>query len=241
MQIGFSTGALSESGLSLLDILSLYQKLNCNAVELNFARLNDLRRADFNDSKLKDCLQNFSRVSMHAPVKVYYGAKHSPTQEIFAKIEELNKIRPLDLVVFHPETVVNFEQFENLPFPVAFENMDDHKESYRNADDIKRIMAMSDNFRFALNVNHVFSNDPTMLLAEELNKVTSDRLSEVRLSGRSGHDEPLHKPLHETRQAQIIRAIPNLEIPIIIESVLLPETLETELQYIDKTIYWLQK
>lgn len=236
MLIGFSTGALYKSKLSLKETLALYKELDCRAVELNYIRIEDLLAVDIADFPVEK-LSSFKWVSLHAPVKIKYGATDSPTQEIFAKIEEIHKIRPLNLVVFHPETVVDFEPFKNVGFPVAFENMDNRKENHRSAEDLIRTLSLSENFRFVLDVNHVYTNDKTMKLANELYKLAGHRLSEIHLSGYSTY----HEPLHATRQLQIVRAIRDFETPIIIESVLSPETLRAELQYIYQTIEWLRK
>lgn len=239
MRIGFSTGALYKSGLSLDEILRRYLKLGCSAAELNFVRLNDLLATDpATLSKNRKLLSFFSWVSLHAPVKINYGAPDSPTQEIFAKIGEIHKkVARLNLVVFHPETVVDFKPFEDAPFPIAFENMDNRKAICRDAIDIEQILALSEQFHFVLDVNHAYTNDSTMRLAQELYERAGHRLAEIHLSGYNGY----HEPLHETRQAKIIAAIRDFNVPIIIESVVSPDTLEQELQYILGTINGLRK
>ena len=236
MLIGFSTGALYKSKLSLKEKLALYEELDCRAVELNYIRIEDLLAVNVASFPVEE-LSSFEWVSLHAPVKINYGATDSPTQEIFAKIEEVHKVRPLNLVVFHPETVVDFEPFKNAGFPVAFENMDNRKDSHRSAEDLAKVLSLDDKFRFVLDVNHAYTNDKTMKLASELYKRAGHRLSEIHLSGYSTY----HEPLHATRQLQIIHAIRDFETPIIIESVLSPETLGAELQYIFQTIEWLRK
>ena len=99
------------------------------------------------------------------------------------------------------------------------------------------IMYKNERFRFVLDVNHVFTNDETMRLAEELYERVGRRLAEIHLSGYAGY----HEPLHYTKQTKIIAAIRDFNVPVIIESVLSPETLEIELRYITETIKGLRK
>ncbi len=237
MNIGFSTGALHKH-LPLTSCLPLYKSLGCCAVELNYVRLHDLLAADFEAEALRKLLDGFDWVSLHAPVKVNYGApKNSYDREIFAKIQKLHEMRLLDLVVFHPETVADFAPFKDLNFPVAFENMDNRKGSCRSAEDIVKILSISESFWFVLDVNHVCTNDPTMNLADEFYNQAGHRLKEIHLSGYAGY----HEPLHVTRQSGIVGAIKRFDVPIIIESVVSPETLDREMDYIIQTIEWLRK
>lgn len=102
---------------------------------------------------------------------------------------------------------------------------------------MERIMQIDERFRFVLDVNHVFTNDATMRLAQEFYDRVGRRLAEIHLSGYAGY----HEPLHYTRQTKIIAAIRDWNVPIIIESELSPATLETELKYITETINGLRK
>ncbi len=231
MILGFSTGALYGSGLLTKTCLSIFKNLGCNAVELNFVRAKGLLE-NFEATALEDALRGFVHVSFHAPVLIRYGAPDSETREIFARIDDLHRIRPLDLVVFHPETVVDFQPFTEVDFPVAFENMDNRKASCKNAEDIARILSLSEKFRFVLDVNHVFTNDETLRLANEFYERCGARLSQIHLSGYSGY----HEPLYLTQQAQIIRAIRSPNVPIIIESVVSPDTIQKELDYIGQIL-----
>ena len=54
--IGFSTGVLHKSGMSLLSRLSLMSQLGCKAVELNYIRYNEFLDANF--ARMTKILQN---------------------------------------------------------------------------------------------------------------------------------------------------------------------------------------
>jgi hypothetical protein len=65
-----------------------------------------------------------------------------------------------------------------------------------------------------LDLNHCFTNDPSMRLAAEMYAAFGKRISMVHISGF----EKLHEPLSRTKQLEILTAIPDKNLPIIIES-----------------------
>ena len=71
-----------------------------------------------------------------------------------------------------------------------------------------------------------------MGLAKDFYSKFKDRIAQIHLSGYTGY----HDPIFQTKQEEIIKAIQDFEVPIIIESVLAPEDLEKERQYILKVI-----
>jgi hypothetical protein len=113
--------------------------------------------------------------------------------------------------------------------------MDDRKTSFRWVEDIKKILYEYPHFNFTLDLQHCFVNDPTMQLAKDFHEAFWDRLVEYHISWH--HPEHLHHPLYLTKQDQIIQALENPNIPIIIESGFdEKDWLEKEIQYIKKFI-----
>lgn len=222
--LGFSTGALHPQ-YTVPQALEIFRQHHITTVELGIDIL------DTPDELDPDLIQSFSYVSLHAPKFPY--SLNAGTKKLFNKIERIHAIRPLDLVVIHPDPVVNFAAFHDLPFPVAFENMDHNKPSHHTAPELKRILDVNPAWKLVLDVNHVYTNDKTMALAKPFYDLLGDRIAEIHVSGY----KVLHDPLFETQQPEIVRAIKNWEAPIIIESQLrAPENLVRERTYIESII-----
>ncbi len=229
LQLGFSTGALSKpipdsEPDSELRRLAIIGKL-CKTVELGWVKGFPLAF----DRITRETLEGFDYVSVHAPAFPY--AKDAPSQEIFDKITRLQRIRSLDLVVFHPDTIKDLSVFENLPFKVGFENMDNRKSVYKTLDDMLRLLSLNKGWTMVLDINHIYTNDPTLKLAEKFFQRFRNKISQIHLSGYvQGHD-----PLFITRQRALVAAIQDFSVPIIIESLLSEENIGRELNYVLST------
>ncbi|MDP1629560.1 MAG: hypothetical protein Q8L57_02985 [bacterium] len=225
IKIGFSTSDFYKSEIDLFECLGIIRGLGCRALEIGFLRLNELYSED--SKKLTaDNLGGFEYVSLHAPKFDY--ADNNETRKIFEKISKINVLRKLDAVVFHPDNVADFSIFDKTDFPVAFENMDNRKKHYRAPDEIIPLFDINNDFKLVLDLNHVCSNDPSMALATEFYRKFKSRITHIHLSGYAGY----HEPLFQTKQLEIIRAVKNLDTPIIIESTVFPKDAKTEYDYI---------
>ena len=230
--LGFSTGVLYKSGLGLREILKLFRDIGLPAVELNFVSAKDLFALEVEALTAAD-LAGFHYISLHAPCReIWYGYDDHNEREIFSNICWINGLRPLDWVVFHPDRVKDFSLFNDLPFNVAFENMDRRKNWGKTVGYMQELLAQNEKWGFVLDVNHAFTNDPTRVLAAEFYHNCGRRLRQIHLSGYAGY----HEALHQTKQEEIIRSIPDFSLPIIVESVLTPETLQAERRFILETI-----
>ena len=238
MKFGFSTGVFDTlSPLSLLDRLEILSKTRTPNIEIGFARLERFENFDLDESpqELKQYLDTYERVSLHAP-KFFYQSDVA-TDKVFEKISKVHKLHPLDLVVFHPDMIKDFSVFTDLEFPVAFENMDEEKKSYRTVMDMESILSKNSKFKMVLDVNHVFRNDPTMKSAKEFFDALGSAIDEIHLSGSIKK----HDPLFLTKQNFIAEAIVDLEIPIIIESTLTAEQINMEKEYVSNLLQSIEK
>ncbi len=229
IKLGFSTGTLYKH-LETKEAISVIKKLGCKVIELGFVKADNFFSNQLEKIEKPD-LERFEYVSFHAPKFNYEN--NEETKNILKRISKFHKtIRQLDLVVFHPDTVKDFSIFNKIDFNVGFENMDRRKESCRSVDDIEVVLLKDQKFRFVLDINHAYTNDPTMKLAEEFYKRLGNKITQIHLSGF----KDLHDPLFETKQLEIIKAVQDLNAPIIIESILTPETIMQERDYILKNI-----
>lgn len=228
IKIGFSTGCLFKTH-KIKDTLKVFRELKIRVVELGFLKLGSDEKRWLTEITKED-LEGFDYVSLHAP-NYHYGHNEG-TFTIFKKIEAINNFRPLDLVVFHPDNVVDFSVFKEAKFKIAFENMDKRKKSHKIAEEFKPILKRN-NYSLVLDVNHIYSNDRSMNIINDFYKSFGDRIREIHLSGYSNN----HVPLHESKQLEIIKSIKDFDTPIIIESVIDKEKLKEELDYIKNAIY----
>jgi len=241
VQLGFSTGALYQTNFDLVDKVGIIREAGYQAIELSF-----LRPKEFNETEVRKLLvygsrylKYFNFVSLHAPE---YGYDFDDTtREIFELINWLNNEgRHLDLVVFHPHTVVNFDVFHLPAFRIAFENMDYRKVTFGKVSDMKTVLDKKESFAMVLDVMHAYSNDPMLKLVADFYQKLGRRIAAVHLSGYAdGH----HAPLFQTGQVEIIRAVqdlsipPSFGVPVIVESVLATkEELRQERGYILQAI-----
>jgi len=231
MKFGFSTGTLHQQ-LDAKQALRVIKQTGCPAVELGFVRKSCIEQG-WLEALVKDDLEGFQYVSFHAP-KMYYE-NNEETHHIFDLMGRIHKMRPLDLVVFHPDNVVDVEVFKNLPFPVGFENMDIQKPFGKTPEDIRELLDKNDNFHFVLDTNHIKSNDPTMKLTNKFYKKLGDKIAEYHISGL-GSDYP-HIPLFQTQETDILTAIKDPSKPIICESRLSPDEINQEKEYIERILF----
>ena len=83
-----------------------------------------------------------------------------------------------------------------------------------------------------IDVNHIFTNDPSMQLAEDFYDQLEGRIAEWHVSGYDGY----HEPFIQTKQENIIKAIQDMSIPIINYSVITPDLIDKERDYFLKIL-----
>jgi hypothetical protein len=229
MILGFSTGDLYKTHDRLSrETIDAFRKIGANAIELTVVDMDEapkllhLRQKDF---------AGFQWVSIHAPgfdrFDINSMIKFRQTLDIFEKFCGLVKVNS---IVFHPDLIGEWAIFENYTFPVLIENMDWKKEIGKYVESMQEIFEKAD-APMVLDLNHCYTNDPTMHLAHEMIDAFRDRIMEIHLSGF----EKEHDPLFQTKQTQILEAVFDHNLPIIIESEF--ETLEDaqkEFDYIRK-------
>lgn len=223
--IGFSSGCLYQTHKALSpDTINVFRQSGCSAIELMFHGVEDID--DFAALTASD-VEGFDFVSVHAPI---YRGPH----QIEAYGESLrmisNKLGELSVqsVVVHPDMFENFQILKRYDLPYAIENMDDRKKSCRNVDDLKKVFGKI-GASFVLDVNHVYTNDKTFVLEQDLLNAFGDKLSEIHLSGF----DTFHDPLYKTKQDYFADRIKKLDAPVIIESgVQSPDEIGLELEYV---------
>lgn len=158
---------------------------------------------------------NFPHCSLHAPEHRYQDDESS--HRILQSIDNVCSELSIKNVVVHPDTVADrsvFKQYSHIPFSI--ENMDDRKKTCRSVEDIQKILEEHPYMWFTLDLQHCFTNDPTMQLAKDFHRILWHKIVEYHLSWY--HPELLHYPLFKTHQDEIIKSLEYRDIPITIES-----------------------
>ena len=163
---------------------------------------------------IPDDLMYFEYISIHAPgfdpFNIEEINKFREVLEIFEKVAKKIKI---DAIVLHPDLIRDWEMFAPYDLPFKLENMDWKKEIGKYVESMQDVFEKFD-APMVLDLNHCYTNDPTMHLATEMFEAFESRIKEIHLSGF----EQFHEPLSKTKQLDIIKSIHNKNLPIIIES-----------------------
>lgn len=233
MRLGFSVGALHKTNIKPMsaEAFSLLRDLGCNIIELSIittqriASLQKMTRAD---------LAGFEYVSLHAPAGNFVYDNGPAARAVLAVMSNAHRKIHFDAIVIHPDRVKDWTLFETTKLPWAFENMDDRKNYGKTVADMAEVFDRLP-ARLVLDTQHTYMNDRSMRLAAELQAAFGPKISHVHISGN--RPESLHCPLFETGQDEIIQAIVNKQLPIIIEGAVIdPADLGREYDYIKKIL-----
>jgi len=147
------------------EILKYFAIDDASAVEIMFHDKEDIGH-DLTQWCVED---NFSYCSLHAPVHAYQDDEKS--HKILKTMEQICLLLPIKNIVVHPDIVIDrsvFKQYKHLPFSI--ENMDDRKKCCQWVEDIKKILDENPYMWFTLDVQHCYTNDPSMQLAKDFHK-----------------------------------------------------------------------
>ena len=204
MILGFSTGCLYKTHERVSkETFDVFRKIGCNAIEVTCKDKEAIKKL-IKEISPSDLL-GFSYVSLHAP--------NVCDIETLNLLQEAQKIFNFETIVLHPEEVENWDIFRKFNLPFTIENMDWRKEIGKSVESMEDIFSKLD-VHMVLDINHCFTVDRSMQLAQNMFEKFHARISELHLSGF----ENFHEPLFRTKQMEIINAIPGKNIPIIIES-----------------------
>lgn len=204
MTLGLSTGILRDI-FDLKEILAFYKEIGCKVIELSPSHWKNVSN---------DLLKDFEYVSVHCGAEFLYTDDKETHNEL-KLLEEKHREVGFKCVVVHPNSVKNWNVLNKYNLPWAIENMDNTNNIGIKPEEILALVK-ENNFNVVLDLNHCFTNDHTMLLADQFFKVLGKRISELHISGYENNtDQGRHLPLFLTKQSIIIEKAKDL--PIIIE------------------------
>ena len=210
--IGFSTGVLYWSDLSLPEKLRLFKAAGATAVELNMPEQELLSLEP--SAELIALLNSFQFVSLHAPDNLHGQS----LQQFIAKMKKWCESVHFSAITIHPDAETDFAFLEKTSLPIAVENMDTKKQIVTDA----AFFSSLSKYRLAavLDVQHCYEHDNTMELAKSLANAMAGRLSHLHVSGQSNGNN--HAPLFSAENSKaILAALKTLpQVPIILEGTL---------------------
>jgi hypothetical protein len=132
-------------------------------------------------------------------------------------------------VVLHPDAIRQHACWRDFGALLCIENMDKRKATGRTVDELARHFEELPQATFCLDLGHARQMDPTMGVARQLVKEYGGRLTQIHLSevDASCRHQPLSMASAWAIQEIALR-LPSC--PVILESIVRPEEIDTELE-----------
>ncbi len=211
MIIGFSEGDFGYQDINLT--LKELEKSDSNAFEMSVRPLDKFLKFKLTP-ELKEKLFKFDFLSIHAPKFV------NPKEElkIISKLKELDQELGFNAITVHPDIISDFEIWDHSKLPIAMENMDKGKMVGKHIAFFKPLIKYD--FKFVIDLQHIYENDPSMRLGLDFLELFQRRLSHIHLSGSTSelHHSPTYLSENKDAIISLLKEVP--EVPIILEGIL---------------------
>ena len=217
--IGFSTGALAKGDFARG--LAMQRNVpRIDAVELSALR--DRELPALVDAVPELDLTGFDYVSFHAPSRLETLGE----QAVFELLLGLPDSWP---IIVHPELLRTPALWRRFGARLCIENMDHRKSTGRTVGELQELFATFPDATFCLDLGHARQIDPTMASAILMLCEFGGRLRELHVSEVGPRGE--HLPLGAVARQSFARVshLVGPDCPLIIESVIGPESIEREL------------
>ena len=209
--VGFSTGALAKSDLSLG--VEMARSLNLKAIELSALRLREL------DTLRKvvssQDFSNFDYVAIHAPTD-FAESDEGEVSRVLGAIARRHQWP----VVLHPDTIRIFDRWAFLGSLLYVENMDKRKPKGRTVEEVQEVITQLPKAQVCFDIAHARQVDSSMTEAYRLLRAFQDRIRQVHFS-EVGSDSRHRRVSTGAFRAYgaVARSIP-CDVPIILETVI---------------------
>lgn len=228
MKVGFTTGSLYKTKISMEDRIKLYYEIGANAIEISFLGYKEL--FDFIPSEeIIKIIKKFEYISLHAPgMKLRYD-KSEETKEVLKRLEWWCNIVPVNGITIHPDRIDDYGVLEETNLPFLVENMDINKKSHTHPRDFKELKKRYD-YGFVLDLQHIYEHDKSMNLADEFCSLLKEELGHIHASGQTSEES--HTLIYTSdNKIEISEALKKYKnTPIILEGVALNEDVEGSLR-----------
>jgi hypothetical protein len=186
---GASTGYMEDERGNWSHLISSAESVSHQAIELSALSGGEL--PDLIAFLNKGPFLDFSYVSVHGPAKEWARSNGNLADVLSESLPGF-----VDAVVLHPESLEDLGSFSVLGPLLILENMDRHKRSARNVDELRPYFEKLPESGFCFDIAHAQMNDPSMRLAHDLLDAFGDRLRQVHLSSIT--EDGRHIPVTES-------------------------------------------
>ena len=224
---GFSTGALAKNDFRVA--IDLLNNSTANAIELSALREEEVKTLVDSIEQLR--LDRFDYISFHAPSKL----------SLINEEELINLLRPVIArgwpIIVHPDVISDYNNWKEFGNCLCIENMDKRKRVGRTTSDLEEIFFSLPDATFCFDIAHARQVDPTMTEAYCMLTKFSNRLKELHVS--SVNTQSKHEPLtfEVLLSFKKIAGFLPANIPIILESPVVPNKIEYEMDLATSILY----
>lgn len=211
MRIGFSTAIINNPSEDYINTLLDIAQSECSAIEFN-DRIEEYSQEP--SQIFIDIAKSYDYRSIHLPVLLSFEESRTAI-DYWLKFADKIDAHSFTL---HPTNMQSFDWL-NQAFDerLALENMDWRKDYGKSVKDMVHALNIVEGAGWIYDLNHVYTNDESMSLADDFMKALEKRLRHYHISG-FGDDNLPHTSLFTTKQDEIIKKLTRTDKPIIIES-----------------------
>jgi hypothetical protein len=222
IKLGYSLGVPPDSKYSLKERIKIISSVETYAVELSYLRKSRLK--DRLDKEDIEGLKKFQYRSIHAPAidddydshdkRRWIRYPNKESAELLDLIIEIADETKANTILFHPESIDDFNWLnEKVGERLAFENMDIKKSFGATIKDLEKVFSQAPKAKWVCDVNHIYTIDSSMKLADDFHQAFGDRLCHYHLSSYGG----LHDSFYISQEDIILKGLKDFSKPIIHE------------------------
>jgi len=230
LKFGPAVSSLRTEPKKLIEYLTATLDFSNEAIELSLVSTDRV----FYDQTVADLLKKFKYRSIHLPVlDVDRKVISYPDPKIINELNIIDRyiieISP-NTVLVHPDQINDLDWLtQKYGKLLAFENLDAKKSFGKTVADLESIFKKCPDAKLVLDLNHIYTNDQSMILAADFFQTFKSRLCHFHLSGYGG----FHDALCLSQENVIVKGLISLDYPIIDEGNLMErDLLKPEYDYL---------
>ena len=224
--IGFSTGALALGDFR--SALAMLAGTRTRAVELSALRDSEL--GALMESLPRLDLSRFSYVSVHVPSK-FTSLTEAEVAAGLRRCIDLNIA-----IVIHPDVIQERSCWSPFGELLCIENMDKRKRTGRTVAELEPFFAMFPEATFCLDIAHAKQIDSSMTEAREMLRRFGHRLRQIHISEIDTEGRHRRLSLATVLASQNVAGLIGNDVPIIVESMIPPSDLATEIVSVERAL-----
>jgi len=194
--------------------INLFRQFSHEGIEVSFAYPHHLLNFKIEEDNLEH-LETLKFNSIHAPFKDYIYKNNEKSKEILRRISDLYKRINARNVVFHKDSIKDYDFIANNGFVVSLEN-DDWRKPNNTINHLKDILDNNEKFKFTFDFAHALSTSSDI---DEYINCLGDKIVEIHLS-IIDEDSKRHTFLHKKDSEELrkkLHSLKSISVPIVLE------------------------